>query len=194
MASKPSRSQEEEEKLQLLKDCLEICEEMIKQVFTMYSPGLTKQELLEAEMIPGTRTDGEEIIQIALVQVGSAGGYRYWSYMGYTSRVEWCACFVSWCMNEVGHTEVKYASCEYEGKPYFQGIARWVGGGHTDLAKGDVIFFDWEGDGSADHTGLVAGRDANYVYTIEGNSGDAVKIKKYALGSSVIHGYGLMYY
>ena len=188
-----SPSEADKIKLQTLKDCLEICEEMMKLVFEGFGD-LTKAELMAVEMIPGSRPDGDAIIQIALAQVGYAGGNKFWRYMGYTERVEWCACFVSWCMNEVEHGEVRYASCEYGGKPYFQGINQWKDGSYTDLAKGDVIFFDWEGDGVADHTGLVAGKDASYVYTIEGNSGDAVKIKKYQLGASVIHGYGLMHW
>jgi len=38
----------------------------------------------------------------------------------------------------------------------------------------------------------VIGTDGERVYTVEGNSGDACKIKSYPLGSSVIRGYGLM--
>ena len=59
---------------------------------------------------------------------------------------------------------------------------------------GDTIFFDWDGDGHTDHIGLVIGRDSEYVYTVEGNSGDAVKCKQYRIGSSVIYGFGLMNY
>ena len=36
-------------------------------------------------------------------------------------------------------------------------------------------------DGVADHVGLVLGRDGSRVYTVEGNSGDACKIKSYDL-------------
>lgn len=52
--------------------------------------------------------------------------------------------------------------------------------------------FDWDLDGSADHVGLVIGRDGNRVYTVEGNSGDACKIKSYPLDYACIKGYGLM--
>ena len=43
----------------------------------------------------GTRQGGEEVAAIALSQVGQVGGYPYWSWYGFSSRVEWCACFVS---------------------------------------------------------------------------------------------------
>ena len=40
--------------------------------------------------------------------------------------------------------------------------------------------------------GLVLGRDGSRVYTVEGNSGDACKIKSYDLNYQCIKGYGLM--
>ena len=49
--------------------------------------------------------------------------------------------------------------------------------GYNNLAPGDAIFFDWDLDGTADHVGIVIGTDGSRVYTVEGNSGDACKIK-----------------
>ena len=62
----------------------------------------------------------------------------------------------------------------------------------TDIAPGDAIFFDWDLDGGADHVGIVIGTDGSRVYTVEGNSGDACKIKSYDLNYACIKGYGLM--
>ena len=59
-----------------------------------------------------------------------------------------------------------------------------------NIAPGDAIFFDWDLDGVADHVGLVLGRDGSRVYTVEGNSGDACKIKSYDLNYQCIKGYG----
>ena len=61
-----------------------------------------------------------------------------------------------------------------------------------NLAPGDAIFFDWDLDGTADHVGIVIGTDGSRVYTVEGNSGDACKIKSYDLNYECIKGYGLM--
>ena len=47
-------------------------------------------------------------------------------------------------------------------------------------------------DGTADHVGIVIGTDGSRVYTVEGNSGDACKIKSYDLNYQSIKGYGLM--
>ena len=56
---------------------------------------------------------------------------------------------------------------------------------------GDIIFFDWENDGIADHVGIVEKTENNTVYTIEGNSsGDTCRQKSYDINSSVILGYG----
>ena len=45
--------------------------------------------------VPGVGSD--DIVAVALSQVGDVGGQPYWSWYGFSSRVEWCACFVSWC-------------------------------------------------------------------------------------------------
>lgn len=52
---------------------------------------------------------------------------------------------------------------------------------------GDIIFFDWEGDGTTDHVGIVEKCENGTVYTVEGNSGDACKQRQYAVGSSNIY-------
>lgn len=192
LANNTSRTEEQDRELANLKDYYEICLEYIRQVSQDYGGGLTMEDLSGVQWVNGTRVGNQAIIDLALSQVGQVGGQPYWSWYGFSSRVEWCACFVSWCMNQVGHSEVRYASCQYGGVPYFQGAGRWANGGYTDLVAGDVIFFDWDGDGKANHTGLVIGTDGSYVYTVEGNSGDTCKTKKYAINSSVILGYGLM--
>ena len=110
----------------------------------------------------------------------------------YDSRVEWCACFVSWCYNQAGKSEPRFAGCEWQGVPWFQSHGQWGARGYNNLAPGDAIFFDWDLDGTADHVGIVIGTDGSRVYTVEGNSGDACKIKSYDLNYQSIKGYGLM--
>ena len=43
----------------------------------------------------GIGTGDGEIVTDALSQLGNIGGEPYWSWYGFNSRVEWCACFVS---------------------------------------------------------------------------------------------------
>ena len=154
--------------------------------------GSPSEDLSGVEFVNGTRSGNQELMELAKQQVGNVSGYPYWSWYGFNSRVEWCACFVSWCYNQAGKSEPRFAGCEWQGVPWFQSRGQWGARGYENIAPGDAIFFDWDLDGVADHVGLVLGRDGSRVYTVEGNSGDACKIKSYDLNYQCIKGYGLM--
>ena len=144
------------------------------------------------EFVNGTRPGNPELVELAKRQAGNVGGQPYWSWYGFNSRVEWCACFVSWCYGQMGLSEPHFAACQSQGVPWFQSHGQWGARGYDNLAPGDAIFFDWDLDGSADHVGIVIGTDGSRVYTIEGNSGDACKIRSYDVNYECIKGYGLM--
>ena len=144
------------------------------------------------EFVNGTRPGNPELVELAKRQVGNVGGQPYWSWYGFNSRVEWCACFVSWCYGQRGLSEPRFAGCQSQGIPWFQSHGQWGARGYDNLAPGDAIFFDWDMDGSADHVGIVIGTDGSRVYTVEGNSGDACKIRSYDVNYECIKGYGLM--
>ena len=150
------------------------------------------ESLAGVEFVNGTRPGNQAVVDIAKSQVGNVGGQPYWSWYGFTSRVEWCACFVSWCYGQMGLSEPRFAACQSQGIPWFQSHGQWGGRDYANIAPGDAIFFDWDLDGSADHVGIVVGTDGSRVYTVEGNSGDACKIKSYSLTYECIKGYGLM--
>jgi len=150
------------------------------------------ESLAGVEFVNGTRPGNQAVVDIAKSQVGNVGGQPYWSWYGFTSRVEWCACFVSWCYGQMGLTEPRFSGCQSQGIPWFQSHGQWGGRDYANIAPGDAIFFDWDLDGSADHVGIVVGTDGSRVYTVEGNSGDACKIKSYSLDYQCIKGYGLM--
>ena len=150
------------------------------------------EDLSGVDFVNGTRPGNTAIVDLAKRQVGNVGGYPYWSWYGFNSRVEWCACFVSWCYGQMGLSEPRFAACQSQGIPWFTSHGQWGARGYENIAPGDAIFFDWDLDGSADHVGLVIGRDEGRVYTVEGNSGDACKIKSYPLDYACIKGYGLM--
>ena len=154
--------------------------------------GSPSEDLSGVEFVNGTRPGNQELMELAKQQVGNVGGYPYWSWYGFNSRVEWCARFVSWCYNQAGKSEPRFAGCEWQGVPWFQSRGQWGARGYENIAPGDAIFFDWDLDGVADHVGLVLGRDESRVYAVEGNSGDACKIKSYDLNYQCIKGYGLM--
>ena len=149
------------------------------------------ESLAGVEFVNGTRPGNQAVVDIAKSQVGNVGGQPYWSWYGFNSRVEWCACFVSWCYGQMGLSEPRFAACQSQGIPWFQSHGQWGGRDYANIAPGDAIFFDWDLDGSADHVGIVVGTDGSRVYTVEGNSGDACKIKSYSLTYECIKGYGL---
>lgn len=143
-----------------------------------------------------TAGGNQAIVEVALTQLGNQGGQPYWSWYGFDSRVEWCACFVSWCADQCGYIESglvpKFAGC-VDGANWFKSNGKWQNRTYEPKA-GDIIFFDWEGDGTTDHVGIVEKCENGTVYTVEGNSGDACKQRQYAVGSSNIYGYGIPAY
>jgi len=124
-----------------------------------------------------TGIGNQAIVQVAASQEGK-GGTTYWSWYGFGSRVEWCACFVSWCADQSG---------------YIQSKGRFRDASYTP-AVGDIIFFDWGNNGTIDHVGIVESVSGGTVNTIEGNSGDKVARRSYSIGSSNIYGYGVPAY
>ena len=150
------------------------------------------EDLSGVTFVNGTRPGNADLIELAKGQVGNVGGAPYWSWYGFDSRVAWCACFVSWCYGQAGLSEPRFAACQSQGVPWFTSRGQWGARGYANIAPGDAIFFDWDLDGGADHVGIVICTDGSRVYTVEGNSGDACKIKSYSLDYACIKGYGLM--
>ena len=139
-----------------------------------------------------TAGSNQGIVEVALTQIGNEGGQPYWSWYGFDSRVEWCACFVSWCADQCGYIDSglipKFAGC-IDGANWFKSNNRWNDRNYEPKA-GDIIFFDWEGDGTTDHVGIVEKCENGTVYTVEGNSGDSVRQNSYPVGYYEILGYG----
>lgn len=140
-----------------------------------------------------TGTGSQAMVQIALTQEGNSGE-TYWSWYGFDSEVEWCACFVSWCAEQCGYldsgTVPKFSLCS-DGVDWFNSRGQFEDGSYVPVV-GDIIFFDWEEDGDVDHVGIVEDVVNGVVHTIEGNSGNAVRQRNYFLGDSRIYGYGIL--
>ena len=142
-----------------------------------------------------TGTGSQAIVQVALTQEGN-GGDTYWSWYGFSSREEWCACFVSWCADQCGYIEAgvipKFSLCS-AGMEWFESRGQFMDGSYVP-ATGDLVFFDWGNDGSIDHVGIVESVVDGTIYTIEGNSGDKVARRSYPIGYGQIVGYGVPTY
>ena len=136
------------------------------------------------------------IAEVAASQIGNVGGELYWSWYGFTEHVEWCACFVSWCANQCGYIDAgilpKFCGCT-DGVQWFQSRGQWAGNTITPVS-GMIIFFDWDGNGVPDHTGIVEKSENGYIYTIEGNAADSCRRRQYTVGNSQIYGFGIPTY
>lgn len=156
-------------------------------------------EKLWAAVLYGIHNADGQIVAVALSQLGNVGGQPYWSWYGFNYRVEWCACFVSWCADQCGYIDAgiipKFAGCT-NGGYWFIERGQWADNSYIPQ-PGDIIFFDWDNDGEdgeRDHVGIVEKVEYGYIYTIEGNSGDKCVQRAYPIGWYEIDGYGLPAY
>ncbi len=104
----------------------------------------------------------------------------------------WCA---AWAMNMLeDHGVLKLDGLSNRNycptiKNWAQNKGIWGGRGNYTPKAGDAILFDWQGDGTPDHIGIVERVENGKVYTIEGNSSDSVKKNSYSLSSGSVIGY-----
>lgn len=136
------------------------------------------------------------MVAVAQSQIGNVGGAPYWSWWGLDYRVEWCAIFVSWCADQCGYLDAGVLPKMEGVRPYvdwFIERGQWQGRDY-EPSPGDIIFFDWESDGLADHVGIVEKVENGFVYTVEGNSRDVCAERHYTLRVAPIFGFGLPEY
>jgi hypothetical protein len=152
---------------------------------------------LWSAVLYGIHNGSEDIVAVAISQIGNVNGDPYWSWYGFGSRVEWCATFVSWCANECGYIDAgiipKFAACQTQGIPWFRSRGLWQEPGYVPT-PGDIIFFDWGQDGTSDHVGIVEYVEGDVVHTVEGNTSNSVARRTYRLDSNSICGYGVPMY
>ena len=63
---------------------------------------------------------------VAKTQLGESGGLKYCNWYGYKYRIEWCACFVSWCANQCGYIDNNIALLSYDDVYYFEAVENHV--------------------------------------------------------------------
>lgn len=134
------------------------------------------------------------IVKVAMSQLGNKGGEPFWSWYGFKNREEWCALFISWCEDQCGYLKSDVApkfAIVSDGADWFVLRDQWRLMGDTPEA-GDLIFFDWDQDGGRDHVGIVTAVVDDKVFTVEGNSSDLCRQKRYYLDDPAIYGYGVI--
>ena len=162
----------------------------------------TKNASLWAEILRGVGLGSNELVNLALSQLGNKGGEKFWRWAGLSKRCEWCALFVSWCGDQTGLRaagQVPYFSFVSDGVSFYKNKGKWIDGSEVNssncdklIQPGMIIFFDWEPDGKPNHVGIVTKVSGGYIYTVEGNKSDAVAEGSYSANSNKIYGFGVV--
>ncbi len=91
--------------------------DFVEKLVGCFAPDQTNEELIAnvntafgtdidpAEFEKILATTASDMVGAAQSQVGQTGGQPYWSWYGFSSRVEWCAIFVSWCADQCGYLD-----------------------------------------------------------------------------------------
>jgi len=127
------------------------------------------------------------IVEIARIEIGyieQAGNKtKYGQWFG-LNGVAWCAIFVSWVYYKAGKPLGKigwsngFAGCQY-GFEYWKKKGKII----TDPQPGDIVLYDFNGDGRHDHTGIfVRWLNNDRFEAIEGNT----SLKNQTNGGSVM--------
>ena len=99
-----------------------------------------------------------EHIKLALQGYNFGNGYISWAKKQITVE----------CADQCGYIESglvpKFAGC-VDGANWFKSNGKWQDRTY-EPKTGDIIFFDWEGDGTTDHVGIVEKCENGTVYTV----------------------------
>ena len=137
----------------------------------------------------------KEIIDVYNSHKPLARGYA----VKYTDA--WCSTFVSAVSVKLGYTDIIPTECGCEKHvQLFKNIGSWVENENRVPNAGDIIFYDWEdngtGDnrGSSDHVGIVEKVSDNTITVIEGNYNNSVGRRTLKVNGKYIRGYGVPKY
>lgn len=112
-------------------------------------------------------------------------GYRV------TYQDAWCATAVSAAVIvSNGSTDAPLECGCQEMINLYKQAGRYTAGNTFVPEEGDIIFYDWQSDGHADHVGIVESCDGRNIAVIEGNNNNAVRRRTLVVGASYVKGYG----
>lgn len=180
-------------------------------------------KIKELEPSPIAKVGREKFIDCLFKQINSKGEilgamddyeYSYYSewYIGgykegsdWNANTPWCACYISWILEDFQDTILEHTprfADVVKGVEYFQNcekemygtVSHWSEPEDAEPLPGDLVFFDWNEDGTPEHVGVVLYAENEKLYTIEGNVDDQVKTLSYSLQDSTILGYGSLHW
>lgn len=146
----------------------------------------------------------ESTTDFEINEEGRKKGYTYYGEWYGIPYGDWCAMFVSFCLDTADVQEYPLsAGCQsWIDKLAAKDVDMWhpasdpVTGERYMPKPGDLVFYDFDLDGLSDHVGLVyeligtSGESPALLRTIEGNYGDMVCLVTHAQEYVGIMGYG----
>ena len=120
---------------------------------------------------------------------------RYSDAYQMTMQDPWCCAFVVAVFEQCGMRDIIpcYAACD-QMISVFTKWGRYFSRSVRCVKPGDIIFYDWTGDLSADHVGIVVQNRFGDLYVIEGNKSDSVAYRNISIASPQILGFGVPNY
>lgn len=122
-------------------------------------------------------TTPQDVVSVAQQYIGvkespaNSNRQMFGEWYGWNG-VAWCAIFVSYCFYKAGmplpaiQSRKGFAYCPY-GVKHYKDVRKF----DKTPTEGDIVFFDWDADGKADHVGIVEKVLAgNKIQSIEGNT------------------------
>lgn len=166
-----------------------------------YGESVYYENLKNLTLTGDYRTD---LVNVALTQVGYHEGANSrdrhgnnwysdgnWTEYGYFAQLDgyaWCAMFISWCARQA-RIPGSLIQNSNVARAYSFGLPFYPREEYSPRT-GDIVFFAEKGH-VWDHVGIVLGIREGWMYTIEGNARNAVRIKRYEPDDEYIRGYGV---
>jgi hypothetical protein len=132
--------------------------------------------------VPAAQGTAARLIEVATAEIGTIEGPKdnQTSYGAFTKAnfLPWCGSFVMWCANKAG-VKVPNTVSTVAGSDAFKKQKRWYENDGVNVPEaGDIVFFDFPGDGvdRISHVGIITKVNAKsgIIISIEGNtSGNA---------------------
>ena len=120
---------------------------------------------------------------------------RYSDAYQMTMNDPWCCAFVVAVFEKCGMSDIipGYAACD-QMISIFTKWGRYYSRSVRSVRPGDIIFYNWNGDLSADHVGIVVQNRFGELSVIEGNKSDTVAYRSIGSMDSCVLGYGVPNY
>ena len=154
-----------------------------------YEKALTEAKNRENQKEYGNSDISEDIIEFAKKYLGyneaDGSADEFMKAHGMTSATPWCAGFVDYILENCGdYDKVADWYKNVGNKLYCPDVYASAQSANavvdaSQAQAGDLVLFDWEGDGTKDHIGIVTDVSGGVIRTIEGNTSDQVAQREY---------------